>query len=1415
MALIPFQLKSPTGSIAMRLRLAFGLVAATTLVASVASLLAFRAVDTTFSSVSNQSFPATVAAAALQASSRELSAALSALASADSPAARELAQKRVYEVLDALPKQVSRLGASGSATAHRLGPVVDSITRSAEETDRLVGRRLELEQRKQVALGQTATSQQQFLRAIKPVVDAANADLLSTTRRISIQSGAAVHGLIDSEFTTLHGMLLARTDAYRVLAMASESSQAGQTPKLRAALAEFERNLGRAGPVVQEAGKQMVSKLQSHLAADGVDSLLRQQVFRDVITRFDATLAPLIRQNTLQLISKSDAITQEATNAVVLLVAEQVGSLSASQRAQGEANLLASLAGQASSAASAAALLDIRQQFRETAKLLMSTLKDLQAPGQIKAIRQHAQDLQRADDGVFSVRLQQLELIVDSQRMVEANHSAAEQLVILARQVGEEVGAGLDTEISQLDHRLQQASWLLAALSLASITLSIVLAYFYVGRRITARLTVLTACMHAIAAGNQDIEIPEDGHDEITAMSLTLRVFRHAMMQLRSSSAALSISEERLRAILDNSPFPLCISALDGGALLYYNHRFGTQFDLVEYPSTDCDFLFDSREDYDRLVARLEQGDMVGDTEIMLRSRSGRGYWVLLSAIRITYDNKSAMFAAFQDITERKRVERELIAAKEASEAATRAKSEFLANMSHEIRTPLTAVLGYTHLALDTPLNPQQQSLLLKVQAGAKTLLGVINDILDFSKVEAGKLDIEHIEFDLRNVLDNLGSITAVQAESKGLELLFSIDSNVPGSLCGDPLRLGQILLNLVNNAIKFTERGEVTVTVAVAIAPCAEDQVPVRFSVRDTGIGMNETQLGRLFQSFSQADTSTTRRYGGTGLGLAISRQLVELMGGKINVRSTPGQGSEFSFVLPLGRGSEQPRPAISVAALRGMKVLVVDDNAAARAVLGSMLASWSMEVRHASSGMEALGVLGDEAAPEHFDLVLVDWRMPGMDGLETARRIFDCTRKDSHPPEIVMVTGYSQDEVASKAREVGIVGVLPKPLERSQVFNAIIDVVAQSPERQQAQGELQAKAREPSPLRGLTLLLAEDNDVLRDFGQSLLTSMGARLHVASNGAEAVKLALDASLQIDLALMDVQMPEMDGMQATREIRRYRTPEQFPIIAMTAHALDVERQRCLSAGMNDHLSKPIDPPKLVQTILAWVRKPAAEQPSPEPAPAALPVAETVSAPPDVAPGLPDLPGFDVAEALDRLGDKPELLKRLLLRLRDNYADSVSRLRSLLAEGQPEEAERLAHTLKGMAGTLSANQVFSAARVLELKLKSGEAADDELQQLDDALKSAMQSLSALDAPASTTVPAQAGPAAMVQSGLRELDGLLQSHSLRARKAFIELAPALTSHDATAAQTIGQLIEALDFQAASEQVRAVLQAMESAT
>jgi PAS domain S-box-containing protein len=686
-------------------------------------------------------------------------------------------------------------------------------------------------------------------------------------------------------------------------------------------------------------------------------------------------------------------------------------------------------------------------------------------------------------------------------------------------------------------------------------------------------------------------------------------------------------------------------------------------------------------------------------------TRAGEEFWVSLDTTLVHEgDRPMAMVSLSRDITDRKGMELELERAVRAAEDASRAKGEFVANMSHEIRTPLNAIVGLIHLLQRTELDARQRGLAGNLDRASVTLLDIVNDILDFSKIEAGHLELENVDFSLGELLDELATLVQTRARTKDVEVLFRTDPEIPPGLVGDPLRLRQVLVNLCDNAIKFTDSGEVVVR--TLLEERTQNEIVLRFAVRDTGIGISAEQQSRLFQPFSQADGSTSRRFGGSGLGLSICKRLVEMMGGRISVDSEPGRGSEFVFTASFGIGTVAIGRRVA-SDLRGLRVLVVDDNATARLTMQEMLTQLAFSVTVSSSAAEAIATL--EAAPPDrpFELVLMDWQMPGMDGLEATRRIKSNARL-ALVPTIIMVTAFGREEVLGSGGEGLLDGFLVKPIRPSVLFDAISGVLHPGTDGSASPSERTTRT-EWEPLRGARILLVEDNPVNQLVAREILEEEGIRVEVADNGEEALR-AVEGG-EFDAVLMDIQMPVMDGIETTVRIRASARHRALPVIALTASAMSEDRERFLAAGMVDFVPKPIDPEHLFAVLLRWVgpahRRGAAGSRSGR-------HARTT--------GEEQPPILDVEGGLARLRGRESLHRRILASFLDSSSTLVDELGRALEDGETRECLRLAHSLKGSAATVGAERVRDAAATLELRLD--ERGTDEVGDAHQVLRRAI-------------------------------------------------------------------------------------------
>lgn len=655
---------------------------------------------------------------------------------------------------------------------------------------------------------------------------------------------------------------------------------------------------------------------------------------------------------------------------------------------------------------------------------------------------------------------------------------------------------------------------------------------------------------------------------------------------------------------------------------------------------------------------------------------------------------------------------RELVNAKTSADAANKAKSEFLANMSHEIRTPMNAVIGMAYLALKTNLSTKQQTYVSKIYAAANTLLGIINDILDFSKIESGQLDMDTSEFKLDDILDNIAALVSQKADEKGLEVLFGVDSNVPTTLLGDPLRLGQVLTNLLNNAVKFTEKGDIIVS--CTLDAVLGDRVRLRFMIKDTGIGMSQEQQARLFTAFTQADGSITRRFGGTGLGLTITKRLLELMDGGIQVLSEEGKGTIVTFTATFGLPkSESGEDRASVGDMA--RILVVDDNEPAGRMLQNILQSMNFRADLASSSTEAFAMLWQEDAGDPYRIVLMDWRMPVMDGIEATWRLRTELNLNNVPP-VFITAALGRAEVLQQAEKAGAVGVIYKPVNKSTLFDSLMEAL-------HGRVPTSARTRAPAPIAasqpthpvfpGAMILLVEDNPVNQQVAAELLESAEATVIIAENGLKALKIIESSRRRppFDLVLMDLQMPEMDGYEAAARLRTDSQYDVMPIVAMTAHAMVDERQRCLALGMNDHISKPIEVDKFFATLTRWLRsspESARQKRKPMSADtAASSITEDAAPEASAVEGALFLPGFDAEKALIRLGNNERLYIKLLRQFLMHYATAETQFYEAFDAGDMETAQRIAHTLKGLAGSIGASTLASECAFLEASFANGD------------------------------------------------------------------------------------------------------------
>ena len=935
--------------------------------------------------------------------------------------------------------------------------------------------------------------------------------------------------------------------------------------------------------------------------------------------------------------------------------------------------------------------------------------------------------------------------------------------------------------------RQSQALSLQLLLLLAGTAVLVGVAGVLLGRRLSRPLQQLHRAI-------QDFD-PEDetslhpvtvrGGDEIASLAGTINAMT---LRIQERTATLRAAKEQLDTYIQTVQTTLLALDLEGRITML--NRSGCSLLGIDPGSwSRADWLGGWVEPADRAMlaewlrrAAQRQLPAGGQLEYAVRS-AARGSRLMrwhLSLLEGADGEVIGLLGSGEDITDRHAQELELEQARRDAEQANAAKSDFLSRMSHELRTPMNAIIGMTHLALRTDLDTRQRDYLQKISSAGQTLLGIINDILDFSKIEAGKLTLEATDFALDSILADVTNLIADKVFAKGVELLFSVDEDVPAQLNGDPLRLTQVLLNLLSNAAKFTEKGQITLR--VSLLERRPERVQLQFAVQDTGIGMSAEQISHLFEAFQQAESSTTRRYGGTGLGLSICQRLLALMDGSISVQSRPGEGSCFTARACFGLGVTAA-PTLVPQALNQLRVLVVDDNPAAVEVMCGLLEHLPLRCETARDGEQALASLQQAARDgDAYGLLLLDWQLGAPpDGLQVAERL----RADPSLPQprIVMVTAYGSEDLCQRAPAGLIDACLSKPVRPSDLIDTLVGLFSGT-----APGRPGPAAPVDDPahwgLQGLQVLLVEDNPINQQIARELLEIVGVQVSLAGNGLEALEwlqahsppadpsqAELCSPLPCDGVLLDLNMPVMDGWECARRIRAEQRWRQLPLLAMTAHALQQERERCLALGMQDHIPKPIDPAVLYGRLRHWCGSRGSRLPAAQPLPDAVSRREPrAGATPQ---GLwPE--GFDTSGALRRVAGNEQLYRRLLESLVHTQADAAERLEALLGRGDLPEAQRLVHTLKGVAANLGAVALADAASCLDAELRRGQAPAALRQHLAEQLRLSLERIGAalampsappqpadsdngLSGPSPTTGPLTAGQRQL----LDRLDALLEA------------------------------------------------------
>ena len=978
-------------------------------------------------------------------------------------------------------------------------------------------------------------------------------------------------------------------------------------------------------------------------------------------------------------------------------------------------------------------------------------------PGALDGVRSGFFDVYRPmEDLIMSVPT--LEMI-DQHQMVKTAEPALGSLAELMSVTRREAARYCQTLEADAKHSLIQQ--ILISIGMGLLGLGVV---FLVSRRLLAPLRSLQDSLNALASGDVGPILPIPRfHDELGAMQAALGDLRTLMIERRHAESLLEESNELNRAVIEGSEVAIAVFEAEGHCVLlndaYVTLTGGTVDALVAQNFR----AIPSWRDSGILAAALGtlQNGQASHLVAKVTTSFGRELWIDVRFARITRAGRPNLLFMANDITDQKANEIRLAAAKKEAERASQAKSDFLANMSHEIRTPMNAIIGFTQLVLESALTPKQHEYLSKIRVAAATLLNLINDILDYSKMEAGKIRIEEISFDWEDNQLAVASLFLADVGSKNIDLLFDTPTDLPRRIIGDPLRLTQVLNNLVSNAVKFTESGEII----LRIAEVSRDQTHIflRFSVQDSGIGMSEEQMERLFQPFTQADSSITRRYGGTGLGLTICRRLVDLMQGEMGVTSEEGKGSCFTFTVRFGLPEEIEAPKPS--GFAGKAALLVDESVTESAIVAGWLADWEIEADPMTELAPVLARLHTaKQSGRPFDLLLLERRRAGADLLH---QIDEEVVAGRLPRPAILLLGTTAEDHLMLEQDSGMSlgAVLGKPLTAAKLFAALEQLhEGRPPEPRQLAFEI-TPYQIAAPIRGARILLVEDNRMNQEVARDFLERAGLMVSIANNGREGVEWV--GRMRFDLVLMDLQMPEMDGFEAVRRIRAMPEGANLPVVAMTAAALLEDRQATAAAGMSDHVAKPIVPADLLSTLLKWVKPGERSEAPPEP------VVEA-------AANFPAVDGIDESEAFWRLGGNLALYNSLLGRLEANYRDLVTEVAGDLASGHAEQALVKLHSFKGTAASISAKQSARiAARIESLLKKPGEG---DAHALLSTLASANDRLFAAIRAHLATAPEALAPeaAALDPESLEQLARELRDQSVGAIDRFEQMKPAFGRH-----------------------------------
>jgi two-component system sensor histidine kinase/response regulator len=926
---------------------------------------------------------------------------------------------------------------------------------------------------------------------------------------------------------------------------------------------------------------------------------------------------------------------------------------------------------------------------------------------------------------------------------------------------------------------------------------------------LSALMPMVAMSMDILDRNLKTQELLRETKHQADRMEIQAAKLEEQAVELEAQQSELKETEEWFRGIIESAPDAMLVIDAEGTIVLC-NKRAD---EIFGYPPGELiwgnvDNLVPNSVRLDHPAMRklfMEEGGarvMGAKSDLYGVRKDGSLFPIEVGLSKLpSANNQSFVCVSARDITLKKEADIALHNAKKIAEDTTQMKSDFLANMSHEIRTPMNAILGISHLISKTHLTHKQRDYVKKIQGSSQHLLGIINDILDLSKIESGKILIEQVDFKIEKVLNNLVNLISDKAKDKGLSLVFDIDDNLPEYLNGDPLRLGQILINYANNAVKFTEKGEIIITVNVLEE--TDNELFLHFSVRDTGIGLSSDAIEKLFQSFQQADSSTSRKYGGSGLGLSISKQLVTLMNGDVGVESELGKGSLFWFTARLKKAVKKTRNTLHANSLKGRRVLVVDDNEIARYELENMLSNIGLSVTQVSKGTTALKYIRmAEKVGEPYEIIFLDWYMPEMDGAETAKAIHALNLKSQ--PHLVMVTAHGREEVLKEMEAAGLEDIFIKPVNASLLFDSVMRLLSDSQdyhietiEETVDDYDLSSLINELKIIYGSSILVVEDNELNQEVALGLLSDEGFNVDIANDGKEAIYMINNK--YYDIVLMDMQMPVMDGVSATIEIRKDPQFIHLPIVAMTANAMPQDKENCKNAGMNDYISKPIDPEELFRALLKWIRPTLKEELKELKNDFSISDSSFINE-------LPIIDGLDTQLGMLRVLGKKTLYVNMLKNYVRGQESVPAALFDALNNNDFEAAKRLAHTAKSVSGNIGAMPLHHIAAHIESMITeqvSLEEINEALVHFEILQTQMIQALTSVLLTPQQEEMTQHWEAQHIESAVNDLNTLLKDDDMAALTFLNEHSALLTlALGREAFTTLANLVRNVDFEQASE-------------